>query len=296
MTTPLDHVFAALADPTRREILRMLLEDDMAVTDVAHPFAMSLAAISQHLTILAAAGLISQEKRGRVKWCKLEPDALRAATRDEPPELPPEQGHHYVAAIDPATRGNAWSLVVLTRSRQSEGGGRRVVLCREWIGSRIMPLSPAAVLAEIADILRPYAVRVVATDQWSSDALRDIGLPLGLSLQQISLTAPWILDLHDTIRIDISQGKLELCPGRLPQDLSRVAKRVTRYGVIIDLPRTADGRHCDSAAALALAYSLPCPSATELPGAAALERRQGWTDEELAMVASMEQRLAERSG
>jgi len=80
MTTPLDNVFAALADPTRREILRMLLEDDMAVTDVAEPFAMSLAAISKHLTILAGAGLISQEKRGRVKWCKLEPDALRDAS------------------------------------------------------------------------------------------------------------------------------------------------------------------------------------------------------------------------
>jgi len=80
MQTRLDMVFAALADPTRREILRMLLEDDMAVTDVAEPFAMSLAAISKHLTILAAAGLISQEKRGRVKWCKLEPDALRAAS------------------------------------------------------------------------------------------------------------------------------------------------------------------------------------------------------------------------
>jgi len=80
MTTPLDHVFAALADPTRREILRMLLEDDMAVTDVAEPFAMSLAAISKHLTILASAGLITQEKRGRVKWCKLDPDALRAAS------------------------------------------------------------------------------------------------------------------------------------------------------------------------------------------------------------------------
>ncbi|MGH1415573.1 MAG: ArsR/SmtB family transcription factor [Pelagimonas sp.] len=77
MTTSLDTVFAALADPTRRAILSMLLEDDMAVTDVAEPFEMSLAAISKHLMILASAGLISQEKRGRVKWCKLEPDALR---------------------------------------------------------------------------------------------------------------------------------------------------------------------------------------------------------------------------
>lgn len=76
----LDTIFAALADPTRRSILAMLLEDDMAVTDVAEPFDMSLAAISKHLLILAGAGLISQEKRGRVKWCKLEPSALRDAT------------------------------------------------------------------------------------------------------------------------------------------------------------------------------------------------------------------------
>ena len=80
MTGHLDQVFAALADPTRREILTMLLEDDMAVTDVAEPFEMSLAAISKHLAVLSGCGLISQEKRGRVKWCKLEPDALRAAS------------------------------------------------------------------------------------------------------------------------------------------------------------------------------------------------------------------------
>ncbi len=80
MDTQLDAVFAALADPTRRAILSLLLEDDMAVTDVAEPFEMSLAAISKHLAILAGAGLISQQKHGRVKWCKLEPDALRAAS------------------------------------------------------------------------------------------------------------------------------------------------------------------------------------------------------------------------
>ena len=80
METHLDHIFAALADPTRRDILVMLLEDDMAVTDVAEPFDMSLTAISKHLGILTRAGLISQEKRGRVKWCKLEPDAMRDAS------------------------------------------------------------------------------------------------------------------------------------------------------------------------------------------------------------------------
>ncbi|NDW52880.1 helix-turn-helix transcriptional regulator [Aliiroseovarius sp. PrR006] len=80
METRLDLVFAALSDPTRRAILTMLLEDDMAVTDVAEPFEMSLAAISKHLTILSRAGLIAQEKRGRVKWCKLDPGALREAS------------------------------------------------------------------------------------------------------------------------------------------------------------------------------------------------------------------------
>jgi len=80
MDNRLDIIFAALADPTRRRILAMLLEDDMAVTDVAEPFEMSLAAVSKHLGLLSRAGLISQEKRGRVKWCKLEPDALRDAS------------------------------------------------------------------------------------------------------------------------------------------------------------------------------------------------------------------------
>jgi DNA-binding transcriptional ArsR family regulator len=80
MTDRLDAVFAALADPTRRAILAMLLEDDMAVTDVAEPFAMSLAAISKHLAVLSDAGLISREKRGRVIWCKLEPEAMREAS------------------------------------------------------------------------------------------------------------------------------------------------------------------------------------------------------------------------
>ena len=84
MNTPppdrLDLIFAALADPTRRRVLSMLLEDDMAVSDVAAPFDMSLAAVSKHLSVLAAAGLIRQERRGRITWCKLDPEGMRAAS------------------------------------------------------------------------------------------------------------------------------------------------------------------------------------------------------------------------
>jgi len=66
MVYNLDKIFAALADSTRREILIMLLEDDMAVTE--------------HLQILSKSGLIIQEKRGRVKWCKLQVNAMRDAS------------------------------------------------------------------------------------------------------------------------------------------------------------------------------------------------------------------------
>ena len=52
----------------------------MAVTDVAQPFEISLAAVSKHLGILSRAGLIQQERHGRVVWCKLQPDALRQAS------------------------------------------------------------------------------------------------------------------------------------------------------------------------------------------------------------------------
>ena len=52
----------------------------MAVTDVAQPFRMSLTAVSKHLSILARAGLVTQERRGRIKWCRLEPDALHDAS------------------------------------------------------------------------------------------------------------------------------------------------------------------------------------------------------------------------
>ena len=64
MSQKLNKIFSALADPTRRDILMMLLEDDMAVTDIADPFDISLAAISKHLIVLTNAGLISQERHG----------------------------------------------------------------------------------------------------------------------------------------------------------------------------------------------------------------------------------------
>ena len=63
MAHKLNQIFSALADPTRRDILIMLLEDDMAVTDIAEPFEMSLAAISKHLIAVSYTHLRAHETR-----------------------------------------------------------------------------------------------------------------------------------------------------------------------------------------------------------------------------------------
>jgi DNA-binding transcriptional ArsR family regulator len=75
----LDLVFAALADAHRRAILTDLLAGAQSVGALAAPHAISLAAVSKHIAILARAGLVSQIRVGRETRCRLEPDGLRAA-------------------------------------------------------------------------------------------------------------------------------------------------------------------------------------------------------------------------
>ncbi len=76
---PLDAIFRALSDPTRRAMLTALEEQPRSVSDLAAPFAMSLAGASKHVRVLEDAGLIRREKRGRERRCHLAPAALAAA-------------------------------------------------------------------------------------------------------------------------------------------------------------------------------------------------------------------------
>jgi DNA-binding transcriptional ArsR family regulator len=75
----LDATFSALADPTRREILVQLAGDERSVGELAEPFDISLPAISRHLGVLEEAGLITRERDGRVRRCRLEPKPLVGA-------------------------------------------------------------------------------------------------------------------------------------------------------------------------------------------------------------------------
>jgi DNA-binding transcriptional ArsR family regulator len=70
-------VFSALADPTRRAILAGLAAGEATVNEIASPFAISLPAISRHLKVLEAAGLISRGRDAQWRPCRLEPLALQ---------------------------------------------------------------------------------------------------------------------------------------------------------------------------------------------------------------------------
>lgn len=72
----LDLTFQALADPTRRVMLERLSRGPASVGEMAKPLAMSLPAVMQHLAVLTEAGLVASEKVGRVRVCRLQPEAL----------------------------------------------------------------------------------------------------------------------------------------------------------------------------------------------------------------------------
>jgi DNA-binding transcriptional ArsR family regulator len=80
-STPLDRVFQALADPTRRVMVERLSRGPASVSELAEPLTMSLPGVVQHLHVLEASGLVRSEKIGRVRTCHIEPAALRPAER-----------------------------------------------------------------------------------------------------------------------------------------------------------------------------------------------------------------------
>jgi DNA-binding transcriptional ArsR family regulator len=68
----LDRVFSALSDPVRRAILERLDGEDLLVSQLADPFAISLQAVSRHIQVLVKAGLVKQERTGRISRCRLD--------------------------------------------------------------------------------------------------------------------------------------------------------------------------------------------------------------------------------
>lgn len=174
----------------------------------------------------------------------------------------PDPACQYVAAMDPATRANGWTLVVATR----DATRRKVVMTKEWRGSYDSPLNPKVVMAEIAEELNHYGIRAVLTDQYAADALISIGRDVGLQVEYKRMGHQDIVKAYMGLRNLLDSGSVLLPNNRqLINDLLMITKKPTANGVAIHLPSTQDGRHCDYAPALMLALSeTPTPRKPKL--------------------------------
>jgi DNA-binding transcriptional ArsR family regulator len=74
----LSRSFSALADPTRRAIVSRLCDGPKSIGELSEPFEMALPSLLKHVRVLEQSGLVSSEKVGRVRTCRIEPHALRA--------------------------------------------------------------------------------------------------------------------------------------------------------------------------------------------------------------------------
>lgn len=79
MNHSLDRAFTALGDPTRRAIVERLAGGPATVSELAAPLPMSLPAVMLHLKVLEESGLVASQKKGRVRTCRIEPEALSLA-------------------------------------------------------------------------------------------------------------------------------------------------------------------------------------------------------------------------
>jgi hypothetical protein len=165
--------------------------------------------------------------------------------------LPPEPGKRYTAAMDPGTRGNAWTFGI---AETDDNVRFNVVFACQWRGGST-PLVPSEVFKEMAEHCALYGCAAsVRTDQWSVDAMRELALQAGIGLSPLTITVANKTKLYESVKVRLDEKLLELPPDQVMRsDLLNVKKRVIPDGGFkVVLPETNDGRHCDYAAMLAL--------------------------------------------
>jgi hypothetical protein len=178
------------------------------------------------------------------------------ATRANPVELPFVRGLTYSAAMDPATRSNSWTLVVIAVDRSGDTSRPRyaVAYAGQRTGSKSSPLKTDVTLAWVSSVCSRYQLKAVTTDQWCYDGLLPDARRLGLSLIKRDIKGmDQRVELYEEVRNLLENGRLQLPPVvQLREDLLRVKRKVTQTGVAIELPSVGP-RHCDYAPSLVLA-------------------------------------------
>jgi DNA-binding transcriptional ArsR family regulator len=169
--------FAALADPTRRAIVARLARGEAAVGALAAPTGKALPAVMKHLAVLQAAGLVVTEKRGRVRTCRLQAEALRGG---------PVPG--WPTAWQSGTRGWTGWAGWPCRSRRAGMDGRR----RERKGRCRMRSEPTGP-NDLGPVRRPKARRSTLRRCWTEPAL----------LEQWLCPRPW---RATDVRVDLPPG------------------------------------------------------------------------------------------
>lgn len=187
---------------------------------------------------------------------------------------------HYVAVIDPATRSNAWTLVV---GALYPDGVMRIAAAREWIPEG-KPLVPKVVFSEIAEVCSNYGVRDLYTDQWAADFAATIASDVGLYLIDTTVTQKNTVEAFDSLRAMVrSRPPLIQVPDvvNLRDDLQRVQRKLTQDGVRMVLPHTSDGRHSDYAGVVARFIKAPMAQPSPEPVTPAKgEDWASWKDEQ----------------
>lgn len=187
-------------------------------------------------------------------------DLVESRTRKMPLEREPVKGHDYVATMDPATRGNAWTMTLTECTGVNERFEPKlaVALTREWRGSKEKPLNPEVVFAEMAITLRPYGCTQVITDQFACDVLMPMAAAHGLHLYADPMTQAKRFEYCSRLKVALEEDRFELSPDpKMGRDLVSVRRRITQNGVTVHLPETSDGRHADFVPTLMLAMAFP---------------------------------------
>jgi hypothetical protein len=188
---------------------------------------------------------------------------VEACTRKAPVDLEPNE-QPCAAAMDPANRRNAWTLVIV---RPNADGKPEVVLARQWIGSKSAPLSSSRVFEQMKPLLELYGVENVWTDQASFNDKFELAQQKGITLLEDDFTESKWREHATLLEKHVSERSISLPPNAaMRADILGIQRRLTARSWQVVLPSTGDGRHGDYAPALCLALKhLPQPEAAEQP-------------------------------